>query len=92
MTNKYFSGRKGHYIFCDICGQACYGFEAVRLDEHTGRGGCIVCPADNDKIDFGLIPFSLPAEKGIKWTRINHQNQTNGSTPLDFENTAELGV
>lgn len=92
MSNKYFAGNKGQYIYCDICGQACYAWEAKRLSTATGRPGCIVCPNDRDDIDPGLIAYSIPAERGVAWTRINHQNQTNGSAPLDFETSTELGV
>lgn len=92
MSNKYFSGRKGHYIFCDICGQACYDFETTRLDTKTGRPGLLVCPNDADKIDHGLIPYNPTTEQPIKWSRINHQNQTNGAEPLDFEHTTGLGT
>lgn len=89
MSNKYFSGRQGRYIFCDICAQPCYAFEAVKLSDKTGRGGLIVCPQDADKIDFGLIPFTPTTEKAVPWTRINHQNVENGAEPYDIET---LGV
>ena len=92
MSNKYFSGRKGHYIFCDICGQACYAWEATKLKSETGRGGLIVCPNDADNIDFGLIPFVATAEQPVKWTRINHQNVTNGTAVENTETSTQLGV
>lgn len=92
MSNKYFSGRLDRYIFCDICGQATYMFEAVKLKQETGRGGLIVCPNDADKIDFGLIPYSIKEERPVKWTRINHTNTSNGTDPVDVETSTELGV
>lgn len=92
MSNKYFSGNKGRYIFCDVCGQACYAFEATKLKTETGKGGLIVCPNDVDKIDFGLIPFTVPTEKKVDWTRINHTNVTNGTAPLNLETATSLGV
>lgn len=85
MSNKYFSGRKGHYIFCDICGQACYDWQVVRLDANTGRGGLLVCPNDADSIDHGLIPYTPTTERPVRWTRINHQSVINGSEPYDIE-------
>jgi hypothetical protein len=88
MSNKYFAANKGHYIFCDICGQACYDYEAVLLSTETGRGGCLVCPNDADKIDHGLMAFMLPQEKPVQVTRINHQNVDNGTSPLDIETTS----
>jgi len=92
MSNKYFNGRKERYIFCDICGQACYISDAVKLKAETGRGGLMVCPLDADKIDFGLIPYVPTTERAIEWSRVNHQNVTNGTAPLDIENTTGLGV
>ncbi len=92
MSNKYFAGNKGHYIFCDICGQACYDYEAVRLSTETGRPGLIVCPNDADGTDYGLIPYAIPIEQSVKWSRINHQNVTNSATPLDYDTTTELGT
>jgi hypothetical protein len=82
MSNKYFAGNKGHYIFCDICGQACYAAESVKLSMQTGRGGCIVCPNDADLIDPGTIPYALPTEKSVQWARVNHTDVTNGTSPL----------
>lgn len=92
MGNKYFSGRKGQYIYCDMCGQACYIWEAQKLSPETGRGGLIVCPNDADKIDFGLIPYKVTEEQKIDFTRINHQNTTNGTDPIDLETSTELGA
>lgn len=92
MTNKYFSANKGHYIFCDICGQPCYTVDAVKLKSYTGRPGLIVCPDDADDIDPGLIPYTLPNEKRVKWARINHQDVANGTEPEDVETSTGLGV
>lgn len=92
MTNKYFNGKKDHYIFCDICGQACYDFEVTRLSSATGKPGLLVCPNDVDGTDYGLIPYALPNERPVQWARINHQNVTNGSDVLDYDTTTELGV
>lgn len=90
--SKYFSGKKGQYIYCDICGQPCYAFEAKLLSAETGRGGLLVCPNDRDKIDFGLMDYTIPVERHIPVSRINHQNVTNGSEPIDVETSTELGV
>lgn len=92
MSNKYFTGRKGHYIFCDICGQATYDYEVTRLSSQTGRGGLLVCPRDADVIDHGLIPYAVPVEQSVRLVRINHTNITNGEAPIDYDNTNELGI
>ena len=91
MSNKYFSGRKGHYIFCDICGHACYDWEVTRLSTLTGRPGLLVCPNDADKIDHGLVPYNPTTEQPIKMSRINHTNVTNGTPPIDAETSTALG-
>ena len=85
MSNKYFSTRKGPYIFCDICGQACYLWEITKLSVETGRGGLMVCRYDADKADFGLIPYLANNERNVPFSHPNHTNVTNGSTPRDVE-------
>lgn len=92
MSNRYFSGRKGHYIFCDICGQACYDWEITVLDSKTGRGGCIVCPKDADSIDYGIIPYALPVEKSVKFARMENTDVTNEAAPIVYETATNLGV
>ena len=92
MSNKYFAGNRGYYIFCDICGQACYAFEAHRLETATGRPGLMVCPNDHDNIDPGLMAYYIQPEKPVAWTRINHQDVTNGTAPLDYESATSLGA
>lgn len=85
MSNKYFSGRKGNYIYCDICGQACYVYEVTKLSAETGRGGLLVCKNDADRIDAGLIPFIPTTEMKVPVSRPNHTNVTNGAEPYDTE-------
>lgn len=92
MSRKHFLGNKGHYIFCDICGQACYAKDATKLGVASGRPGLLVCPKDADAIDFGLVPYAPTNEKPIPWARINHTNVANGSSPLDVETATNLGV
>ncbi len=92
MSNKYFSGRKGPYVYCEMCGQACYIFEAKKLPPETGRGGLVVCPYDADKIDFGLIPYIASSEAKVPFTRPNHTNVQNGAEPENPETSTELGV
>jgi len=93
VSNKYFAGNKGRYVFCDICGQACYAAEATELKKYTGRGGLIVCPNDIDSVDFGLIPYTIGPEKKVEWTRvINILDVPDSTPPLDYDNTNELGT
>lgn len=92
MSNKYFSGRNGHYIFCDICGQACYTWETTKLQSNTGKPGLLVCPNDIDMPDYGLVPYTLPNEQTVRWARNNHTDTTNGASPIDVESSTQLGV
>lgn len=86
MTDRFNPGRLGDWIvYCDICGKKCYASETVKLSNYTGRDGLIVCRADADAQDPGLMPYRIPNEKSVPWTRINHQNVTNGSEPYDME-------
>jgi hypothetical protein len=85
MSNKYFSTRKGPYVYCDMCGQACYIWEINKLSTDTGRGELIVCKNDADKIDFGLKPYTVASEKKIPFSKPNHTNLTNGSEPYNIE-------
>lgn len=92
MSRKKFQANKGQYIFCDICGQACYAWEATRLGVASGRPGLLVCPKDADVTDFGLVPYAPVKEQPIKWTRINHTNVANGAAPIDIKTTTKLGT
>lgn len=92
MTTKYFSGREGHYVFCDICGQPCYIWETKKLSTYTGRGGLVVCKEDADEIDYGLMPYEVSHERSPDVTRVNHQNTDNGTEPEDIESSTNLGV
>jgi len=86
MADRFNPGRVGDWVvFCDICGQKCYASEATKLSTYTGRGGLIVCPKDVDKIDYGLIPYKLPIERNVPWTRINHTDVADGSPIYDLQ-------
>lgn len=80
-VNNYSKGRLGDYIiFCDICGQPCWHSESVKLKPDTGRGGCIVCPADADPVDYGLVPYKIRPEKSPKEVRVNNLNDSTNIT------------
>lgn len=79
-------------VYCDICGQKCYASETSRLSTYTGRGGLIVCKNDVDKIDYGLVPYKIPTEQNIPWSRVNHTNVDNAVEPLDLETSTQLGT
>ncbi len=71
--NKYTPDRLNDYIiYCQICGSPCWHSESIRLDDYTGRGGLIVCPRDRDAIDYGLVPYKVPAERSVPEVSINN--------------------
>lgn len=93
MTDRFNKARKGDWvIFCDICGQKCYASEATRLSAATGRGGLIVCPKDVDKTDYGSMPYTIPVEKNVPWSRPGDTDVTNGAAPIDVETATTLGT
>ncbi len=93
MSDRFNKYKLGDWVvFCDICGGKCYASETVKLSTYTGRGGLIVCKSDADAIDPGLIPYTIPAERPVPWTRINHTDTTNGAAPIDPETSTQIGV
>lgn len=77
------------YVFCDICGRRCFASETYRLGAYTGREGLVVCKADKDEIDAGLIPYKPRTEQFPEFIRLNHTNTTNGSPVFDFEDNGQ---
>lgn len=87
MSKNHFKSRKkvGDYeLFCDICAMRFWASEAYILPSETGRGGLVVCPVDRDKIDYGLIPYTVGPDESPSLTRSNHyaDNPENVPTPL----------
>lgn len=93
MSDRFSPGKLGDWVvWCGICGQKCYASESGKLEAYTGRGGLIVCEKDKDKVDHGLIPYTIPAEKNVPFTRINHTNTSNGTAVEDLESSTSLGT
>lgn len=91
--DRFNPGRLGDWIvFCDICGNKCYASETTKLSTETGRGGLIVCKTDVDKIDYGLVPYQVQAEKPVPFTRTNHTDVTTVNDPIDYESSTQLGT
>ena len=62
-----------YYFSCMICGDRCWASTARKLSTYTGRGGLIVCPECDDPIDYGLVPYTIPAEKPVPFAFDNTQ-------------------
>ena len=82
IKDRFSPPRVGDYIiFCDICGAKCYASEATTLSTYTGHGGLLVCPLDVDPIDYGIVPYKIPAEQPVPTTRNNHYSSNPSSVP-----------
>jgi hypothetical protein len=89
VKDRFSPGRLGDWIvFCDICGQKHYASETTKLSTYTGKGGLVVCKHDVDKIDAGLVPYSIKREKNVPFIRINHTNTSNAAPLVDLEEMA----
>lgn len=89
-SNRYTKDRlHDHPINCDLCGTSCWYSETRTLTKETGEAGAIVCRRHKDPIDYGLVPYKIPAEKGVKETRVlsNFNDNTNidGVTPFNLD-------
>jgi len=73
------------FIFCDICGRRCYASETYKLAQYSGRGELRVCKEDYDKTDYGTVPYKIPTEKNIPWTRLNNLDTTDSLPIVDPE-------
>lgn len=72
MTDEFNPARLGDFVFfCDICGIKEWSSKATKLAPQTGRGGAIVCPRCIDAVDYGQIPYKVPAEVPVPWARID---------------------
>lgn len=93
--NKYTKNRlTDHVLNCDICGTLCWYSDTRTLQADTGQGGAIVCKRHNDPIDYGLVPYKIPAERAVKETRVlsnmvDNANLT-GTTPYDLTTSNPL--
>lgn len=70
------SGKKApldDWIFwCDICGLMEFASKGIRLDTYSGHGGAMVCCRCNDSTDWYEVPYQIPAEQPIPWSRPNY--------------------
>lgn len=67
---KFTKNRIGDFItYCDQCGCMCWASETVPLDTYSGKGNIRVCFDDYDGIDYGLVPYKIPAEKPVPFAR-----------------------
>lgn len=79
-TNKV---KVGDYIFnCHQCGMPCWYSKTTKLTKETGKGGLRVCQVCVDKVDFGLIPYTIRAERPIP--EANPNAATPAATGVDY--------
>jgi hypothetical protein len=66
LKDKFTPGRLGDFVyFCQQCGTKCWASETVKLGTYTGHGGLRVCSECVDVIDYGIVPYKIPAEKPV---------------------------
>ena len=68
----------------------------VKLTTYTGKGGLLVCQDDADVIDYGLVPYKVPAETPITDTSTNHyasnpEDVPTGDAPFNTANKNPTG-
>lgn len=71
MVYKFIEGyrREDWVVFCAICGSKTWASDTTKLAPETGRGGLIVCPDCVDPIDYGLVPYRIPAEAPVPFAQ-----------------------
>ena len=71
MTDKFSPGHLGDFVtFCDICGQKTWFSECVpSQDVYTGKGGTLACLECADPIHYGLVPYTIRAERPVPMSR-----------------------
>src|ERR1700733_2002114 len=69
MVYKFIEGyRLGDWtIYCMTCGSKTWASDSQVLSNETGRGGLRVCPDCVDVIDYGIVPYKIPAEQPIPY-------------------------
>lgn len=63
-------------VYDQITGFKVWHSEVVKLDKYTGKGGLLTHYSVANKalnIDYGLVPYKIPAELPIKEATSNHQ-------------------
>lgn len=69
MKDRFSPARIGDWVMnCQICKKKLYASESFLLDTYTGKGGLRVCSDCNDPIDYGLVPYKIPAEQPIPFS------------------------
>ena len=88
MPYKFVEGyrREDWVVYCAICGSKTWASDSQVLAPETGRGGLRVCPDDVDAIDYGLVPYRIPAEQSVPFTNYLIPPATQTTYPFDYEN------
>lgn len=85
MTDKFDGYRHGNWTFnCQICGQKAWASESRKLNVYTGRGGLRVCLECADPIDYGTVPYKIPAERPVQWSSDLMNTGSESSIPTKF--------
>ncbi len=88
MTKRFYHRYGDYYIDgCDICGTRCWASEATKLPVETGKGGLLVCPSCVDAVDYGTVPYKIPAERPVPTVRDAISTYSQTYDPFDADTT-----
>lgn len=93
---RYPESKLGDYVIYDqITGFKIWASEATKLDVYTGKGGLYthnLVSAKALNIDYGLIPYKIPAETPIPFSTENHTPPNEGTTGMYFDPETDAGL
>lgn len=78
-------------LYDDITGWAVYSSEVTKLNPDTSLGGLMTKWSSLYRTDWGALPYKLPTEENIPYTRIQHQD-VEEHTPFDPETTDPMST
>lgn len=84
-----------YMIYDQITGFKIWASEATKLDVYTGKGGLYthnLVAAKALNIDYGLIPYKIPAEQPIPYSTNNHEEPNSGTSGMYFDPETDAGI
>lgn len=81
---KDWNGPRDHYVYDDLTGWRHFKSEMIKMDIYSGHGGLYAKKDIAYPVHYGLVPYTVPAEKPIQETRTNHTEYTDAVEPYDW--------
>lgn len=87
MSYNFIDGKRiGDWVvYCHICGCKAWASDTQKLSNETGRGGLRVCPDCVDVIDYGIVPYKIPAEKSVPFVSYLLPTPTDPFPSFDYQ-------